>query len=150
MSYAWTFGDGTSGTGASVTHTYAASGTYTAALTVKDSAGATTSASKTVTVTISVTPPPIVGAPGAWTKYAISYAAGNEAEYQSWYNLTYDTKRDVFYGVSWKGMIASFSPTTGRMDEAVAQTSAAVCTIAYLAYDPVNDRVWLGTAPARR
>ena len=58
-SYAWTFGDGTSGTGASVTHTYAASGTYTASLTVTDSAGSATTVSKSVTASVPVvTPPP--------------------------------------------------------------------------------------------
>ncbi len=58
-SYAWTFGDGASGAGASVTHTYAASGTYTASLTVADSAGSTTTVSKSVTASVPVvTPPP--------------------------------------------------------------------------------------------
>jgi PKD repeat protein len=36
LSYAWIFGDGTTGTGASPSHTYAASGTYGVALTVSD------------------------------------------------------------------------------------------------------------------
>ena len=40
-SYAWNFGDGTTGTGAQATHTYAAPGTYTVTLTVTDSDGAT-------------------------------------------------------------------------------------------------------------
>ncbi len=57
-SYAWTFGDGKTGTGASVTHTYAASGTYLATLTVKDDKGSSATASKILTVTISTTPPP--------------------------------------------------------------------------------------------
>ena len=40
MSYQWDFGDGNSGTGMSVTHTYTSPGIYIATLTVTDDAGA--------------------------------------------------------------------------------------------------------------
>ncbi len=40
-SYAWTFGDGTNGSGATVSHTYARSGTYSIVLTVTDNRCAT-------------------------------------------------------------------------------------------------------------
>lgn len=56
--YAWTFGDGTTGTGATPSKTYAAAGTYTARVTVTDNAGATASASATVTIS------PAGGGPG--------------------------------------------------------------------------------------
>ena len=40
-SYAWSFGDGSTGTGATVSHVYSAAGTFTATLTVTDNQGAT-------------------------------------------------------------------------------------------------------------
>ncbi len=43
-SYAWSFGDGTTGTGVAPTHTYAASGTYSVSLVVTDNGGATSPA----------------------------------------------------------------------------------------------------------
>nr|WP_231710010.1 LamG-like jellyroll fold domain-containing protein [Arthrobacter zhangbolii] len=49
-SYAWDFGDGTSGTGATVEHEYESAGTYRAVLTVVDSEGATASTQKDVQV----------------------------------------------------------------------------------------------------
>jgi PKD repeat protein len=50
-SYAWDFGDGSSGTGATPTHAYASAGTYTVALTVTNSLGLT-SASTTKSVVV--------------------------------------------------------------------------------------------------
>lgn len=52
-SYAWTFGDGATGTGATPTHVYSAAGTYTVTLTVTDDDGATSSISHSVSVVAS-------------------------------------------------------------------------------------------------
>jgi len=49
-SYAWDFGDGTTGTGSTSHHTYATGGDKTIKLTVTDNRGGTDTASKTVTV----------------------------------------------------------------------------------------------------
>ncbi|MCZ2825176.1 MULTISPECIES: PKD domain-containing protein [unclassified Modestobacter] len=54
--HAWDFGDGSTGTGATATHTYAADGTYTVVLTVTDDDGATSDVRQTVTVTAPQTP----------------------------------------------------------------------------------------------
>jgi subtilisin-like proprotein convertase family protein/subtilisin family serine protease len=51
VSRAWDFGDGTTGSGPFVSHTYDAAGTYTVTLTVTDSFGATATASQTVEAT---------------------------------------------------------------------------------------------------
>jgi PKD repeat protein len=49
-SYAWLFGDGASGTGATTSHTYTVAGNYTATLTVTDSSGATNSSNVAVQI----------------------------------------------------------------------------------------------------
>lgn len=49
-SYAWKFGDGAYGTGATATHTYAAAGTYSITLTATDSLGLTNTVAQAVTI----------------------------------------------------------------------------------------------------
>jgi PKD repeat protein len=49
-SYAWDFGDGTSGVGVTPSHTYATAGAYTVVLTVTDNLGQTAQVSHGVTV----------------------------------------------------------------------------------------------------
>lgn len=49
----WDFGDGNTGAGETVTHSYAADGTYTVMLTVTDDGGKTNTATQDVTVTVS-------------------------------------------------------------------------------------------------
>ena len=56
VSYAWNFGDGTTGTGSTPQHKYAAAGTYNATLTVTDNGGLT--GTKTVAVDVTAPPPP--------------------------------------------------------------------------------------------
>ncbi len=56
-SYAWDFGDGATGSGATAQHTYAAAGSYEATLTVTDGAGATAQTQRTAAPTDPPEPP---------------------------------------------------------------------------------------------
>lgn len=51
LSYAWTFGDGSTGTGASTTHTYSDDGSYAWTLRISDGDGGVATTSGTVTIT---------------------------------------------------------------------------------------------------
>jgi PKD repeat protein len=49
-SYAWNFGDGSTGTGMTATHSYAVGGTYTVTLSVTDNGGATAGTTRSVVI----------------------------------------------------------------------------------------------------
>ena len=57
-SWEWDFGDGTTGSGQTVTHRYAQAGSYQVILTVTNDCGQTASAKKTITVSAPKTPTP--------------------------------------------------------------------------------------------
>jgi PKD repeat protein len=63
--WAWSFGDGTSGSGPMITHVYSAAGFYVANLTVTDNGGASSTASASISVTTASS-----GAPTAPTNLA--------------------------------------------------------------------------------
>ena len=64
LSYAWTFGDGSSATGVSTSHVYSQAGNFTVTLTVTDSGANPASLSNTKTQTVNVQPETIQHAPG--------------------------------------------------------------------------------------
>ena len=72
-SYAWDFGDGSTGSGASVSHTFAQDGTFTVRVTVTDSDGLTDSATFVLNVTNVA---PVVGTvPNATLNVGATYTA---------------------------------------------------------------------------
>ena len=84
VTYAFDFGDGntTSGAAATVTHTYAAAGSFTAKVTVTDNAGATGSASASVSITSNViNAPSNLTASGSKGKVSLTWTdnSNNEA-----------------------------------------------------------------------
>lgn len=75
VSYEWDFGDGTTGTGKTTTHTYANKGIHTVTLTVKDAAGNAGTSSLTVTVNQNASTGSILVLAGIATATAVAVAA---------------------------------------------------------------------------
>ena len=71
VSYAWDFGDGSAGSGATATHVYAQDGVYTARVVVTDNDGLTDTA--TVTVTVTNVAPVVATVPDATVNMGSAY-----------------------------------------------------------------------------
>jgi PKD repeat protein len=72
-SYSWTFGDGSSRTGSTVTHAYSSAGTFTVVLTVNDSGPQRQSATSRQDVMVITSPPPPSSTPEIKISYSSSY-----------------------------------------------------------------------------
>jgi chitodextrinase len=72
-SYAWNFGDGTTGTGVSPSHAYATAGTYVATLTVTDNRGGTASTSIQVDAGTAPNQPPVAAYTSSCTFLACTF-----------------------------------------------------------------------------
>jgi PKD repeat protein len=71
-SYAWTFGDGASGNGATTSHAYAAAGNYSVTLTVTDNKGVVGTSTRQITVG-QVNQPPVASITSQCTNLACSF-----------------------------------------------------------------------------
>ncbi|MCU7937090.1 MAG: PKD domain-containing protein, partial [Candidatus Thiodiazotropha sp. (ex Dulcina madagascariensis)] len=67
VAYAWDFGDGTSGTGSTPSHTYASAGTYNVTLSVTDDGGLSNTATTTVAIGSVTNLPPVAVANGPYS-----------------------------------------------------------------------------------
>ena len=79
-SYAWNFGDGTTGTGVNPSHAYAAAGGYTATLTVTDNRGGTAGTSVSVTAAAPPNVPPVASYATACTFLACSFDGSGSSD----------------------------------------------------------------------
>ncbi len=129
-SYAWTFGDSTTGTGRIVSHTYAAAGTFPVTLTVTDAAGGTASVTNSVSVVASVADHVVVANGSSWSW---RYAAGAPAV--DWNTAGFDAST----WSSGNGVLGFGAPTVTTNINTFATTAERPITAYYTKKFQVDD-----------
>jgi PKD repeat protein len=120
--YAWEFGDGTSGSGATASHTYVAAGTYPVTLRVTDDEGAT--GTVTHDVTVSAPPGPAVLARDSFDR-TFSGGLGTADVGGTWTVANGGSRQSVSPGVATLNLAAPGN-LTGSYLGGVSQTGADV------------------------
>lgn len=127
VSYKWSFGDGTTATGATVTKTYSKSGTYAAKLTVTDNKGATGTAS--LSIKVSPAPNTVVRVSGISLATASSLLTSTVQGTVTVTDLNGAPVSGVKVSGSWSGLISgTVSATTDSAG--VARVSSKSITLA--------------------
>jgi PKD repeat protein len=118
LDFAWTFGDGGTGTGSSPNHTYAAPGSYTVTMTPKDALTGSTATPVEHTVTVSKSPQTITftsAAPGSATVGGSTYTVAATASSGLPVSFTIDAPSSSVCSIS--GATVSFvGPGTCTID----------------------------------
>ncbi|MEA5117249.1 MAG: PKD domain-containing protein, partial [Propionicimonas sp.] len=78
LSYAWSFGDGTTGTGATASHAYGSAGSYQVTLTVTDPDGLSNAVTQTVTVVANQ--PPTAAFTSSVNQHTVSFDAAGSTD----------------------------------------------------------------------
>jgi len=140
LTYTWDFGDGTTGTQQSPSHTYSVAGTYTATETISDGSGQVSHATAAVTVypglTVSASVTPTSGAAPLGVSFAVTVGGGLPPYTLDW---------DYGDGVAGTGVSAThtyaagtFHPKLTLHDAAGGGWSQGVGTITSTGAAPVN------------
>jgi len=140
VAWAWTFGDGTSGSGQTATHDYAAAGTYRVQLTVTDDKGATDTTARDVTVTA---PPagPAVLVDDSFAR-TVSGGLGTADKGGPWTVTSGGTRQSVTPGVAELQLTAA-NQNTGSYLAGVSRSAVDVQTAFSLTSTPTGSGTYV-------
>ncbi len=141
-SYAWNFGDGATDSGAKVTHTYAAAGTYTVTLTVTDNNNAPGTAQQTVNAAVTATDHTVIAKgdswrwrfqagdpPAGWNTAGFDATAWSAGAAVLGFGTTVATNIDTFADPSTRPIAAYFTKTF-QVDDPTKITKMTISSVA--------------------
>jgi chitodextrinase len=145
-SYAWTFGDGTVASGASVQHGFTAAGTFTVKVLVHDSNGAAATGAVVVTVSpvaVSLLSDPTSSQSGATVTFSASAAGGAGGPYNYTWNFGDGVTAYGAFVTHAYGSTGTFSPTLRVTDRLGAGNVTSLAPLSVAAAAATGTSSWL-------
>jgi PKD repeat protein len=141
VSYQWNFGDGTTGNGEALDHTYGKTGSYTVELTVTDTKGNTSTAKLTIFAAIPIIASKTTGKGAFKLTFGSKASKTSDSFALTMTNVAGVSGQTTLLGKAATITMGTYSVSTTVLGKGIKAAKAPATNVAKLTFDPVKDTI---------